>query len=110
MPVVVVESPAKAKTINKYLGRGYTVKASMGHVRDLPKKKLGVDVVTVLPTGVLGRLDYRLTPTTKPLIDTLNGKAPVPFPMNLVDVRDVARPSSRSDTTTNRSSGTFASA
>ena len=42
--LVVVESPAKAKTINKYLGKGYTVIASMGHVRDLPKSKLGVDV------------------------------------------------------------------
>src|ERR687890_923245 len=42
--LVVVESPAKAKTINKYLGRDYKVVASMGHVRDLPKSKLGVDV------------------------------------------------------------------
>lgn len=42
--LVVVESPTKAKTINKYLGRGYTVVASMGHIRDLPKSKLGVDV------------------------------------------------------------------
>src|SRR6266576_343912 len=42
--LVVVESPAKAKTINKYLGRDYTVLASMGHIRDLPKSKLGVDV------------------------------------------------------------------
>jgi DNA topoisomerase-1 len=42
--LVVVESPAKAKTINKYLGRSYVVKASMGHVKDLPKSKLGVDV------------------------------------------------------------------
>jgi DNA topoisomerase I len=42
--LVVVESPAKAKTINKYLGRDYKVIASMGHVRDLPKSKLGVDV------------------------------------------------------------------
>jgi DNA topoisomerase-1 len=42
--LVVVESPAKAKTINKYLGRSYKVVASMGHVRDLPKSKLGVDV------------------------------------------------------------------
>jgi DNA topoisomerase I len=42
--LVIVESPAKAKTINKYLGRDYIVIASMGHVRDLPKSKLGVDV------------------------------------------------------------------
>ena len=42
--LAIVESPAKAKTIGKYLGPGYEVKASMGHVRDLPKSKLGVDV------------------------------------------------------------------
>jgi DNA topoisomerase-1 len=42
--LVIVESPAKAKTINKYLGSGYTVKASMGHIMDLPKKELGVDI------------------------------------------------------------------
>ena len=43
MPVVVVESPAKAKTINKYLGPNYTVLASYGHVRDLPAKDGSVD-------------------------------------------------------------------
>ena len=42
--LVIVESPAKAKTIGKYLGRSYTVKASMGHLRDLPKSKMGVDL------------------------------------------------------------------
>ena len=42
--LVIVESPAKAKTIAKYLGRNYTVKASVGHIMDLPKSKLGVDI------------------------------------------------------------------
>ena len=42
--LVIVESPAKARTISKFLGRGYTVKASVGHVRDLPKSQFGVDV------------------------------------------------------------------
>jgi DNA topoisomerase-1 len=42
--LIIVESPSKARTLAKFLGAGYTVKASMGHVRDLPKSKIGVDI------------------------------------------------------------------
>ena len=42
--LVVVESPAKARTIGKYLGKNFTVKATVGHLRDLPQRELGVDV------------------------------------------------------------------
>ena len=47
--LVIVESPAKAKTINKFIGKDYVVKASVGHVRDLPKSELGVDEETFEP-------------------------------------------------------------
>jgi len=52
--LVIVESPVKAKTINKYLGKQYIVKASLGHIKDLPKKDLAVDVehgIVFVPTG-----------------------------------------------------------
>ena len=67
--LVIVESPAKAKTINKYLGKGYTVKASMGHVRDLPKSKLGVDVEKGF------EIDYEVLPTRKKIMDELKKAA-----------------------------------
>ena len=47
--LVIVESPAKAKTIKKILGRGFTVKASMGHVMDMPKNKIHIDMETFTP-------------------------------------------------------------
>lgn len=51
--LVIVESPAKAKTINKYLGDGYVVRASMGHVRDLPRSGMGIDLETFVPEYVM---------------------------------------------------------
>jgi DNA topoisomerase-1 len=67
--LVIVESPAKAKTINKYLGRDFQVKASMGHVRDLPKKRLGVDVKKGFAA------EYEILPTRKKVLDELKAAA-----------------------------------
>ena len=68
--LVIVESPAKAKTINKFLGRGFTVKASMGHVRDLPKRTLGVDEKkNFKPT-------YEVLPGRKKVLDDLKKAQP----------------------------------
>src|SRR5215469_17737620 len=67
--LVIVESPAKAKTINKYLGKDYTVKASMGHVMDLPKKDLGVDLEDQFKPS------YIMIPSKKTVIQELKGAA-----------------------------------
>jgi DNA topoisomerase-1 len=67
--LVIVESPAKAKTVNHYLGDDYIVKASMGHVRDLPKKQLGVDVqADFQPT-------YQIIPEKKKIVAELKKAA-----------------------------------
>ena len=67
--LVVVESPAKAKTINKFLGKAYEVKASMGHVRDLPKRSLGVDI----ERGFAPK--YEVLQTRKKTLDDLKAAA-----------------------------------
>src|SRR5690348_12976364 len=67
--LVIVESPAKAKTINRYLGAGYTVKASMGHVMDLPKKELGVDLKNNF------KPNYEVIPSKKETIKSLKSAA-----------------------------------
>ncbi len=67
--LVVVESPAKAKTINKILGKDYVVKSSMGHVRDLPVKSLGVDVKEGFKPS------YVLVKTRKKVVDELKAAA-----------------------------------
>ncbi|MBI2899886.1 MAG: type I DNA topoisomerase, partial [Planctomycetes bacterium] len=72
-PVVIVESPAKAKTINKILGSGFVVKACFGHVRDLPPRAFGIDV------------DHDFAPTYR----TIRGKAKV-----LTDLRGATRSAS----------------
>lgn len=67
--LVIVESPAKAKTINKILGPGYMVKASMGHVRDLPIKTIGVDVKNSFEPS------YIVAPTRKAVVTELKKAA-----------------------------------
>ena len=67
--LVIVESPTKVKTIQKYLDSGFIVKASMGHVRDLPKSKLGVDEKKSF------RPDYRVLPAKKKVLDELKKAA-----------------------------------
>ena len=63
--LVIVESPGKAKTINKYLGSAYEVEASLGHVKDLPKKTLGVDIKNDFAT------DYMVIPGKEKVVARL---------------------------------------
>ncbi len=62
--LVIVESPAKAKTIQKYLGKDFEVKSSFGHIRDLPKKGMGIDLETFTP-------DYEVSPDKKKIVTEL---------------------------------------
>jgi DNA topoisomerase-1 len=67
--LVIVESPKKAKSINRFLGAQYLVKASMGHVRDLPKRKLGLDVANGYKPS------YEIVPTKKETVSDLKRSA-----------------------------------
>ena len=62
--LVIVESPAKAKTIEKFLGNDYQVMSSFGHIRDLPKKGMGIDLATFTP-------DYEVSPDKKKIVAEL---------------------------------------
>lgn len=63
--LVIVESPAKARTVNRYLGHRFLVKASMGHIRDLPRERLGVDIEHDF------RPDYEIIPERKKIVEEL---------------------------------------
>ncbi|HXR49996.1 MAG TPA: DNA topoisomerase, partial [Verrucomicrobiae bacterium] len=67
--LVIVESPAKAKTIAKYLGKDYTVKSSFGHIRDLPKKGLSIDIEHAF------KPDYQISPDKKKVVSELKAAA-----------------------------------
>jgi DNA topoisomerase I len=67
--LVIVESPAKAKTIGKYLGRNFSVKASVGHIKDLPKNKLGVDTENEFAP------EYRIIPGKEKVVRELRAAA-----------------------------------
>ena len=67
--LVIVESPAKAKTIEKFLGKGYTVKSSFGHIRDLSKKNLGIDIENGFQP------DYEISDDKKTVVSELKALA-----------------------------------
>ena len=66
--LVIVESPAKAKTIEKFLGKDYKVMSSYGHIRDLKKKQLSIDIDTLQP-------DYEIPEEKKKLVTELKNNA-----------------------------------
>ena len=81
MDLIIVESPSKAKTISKYLKGKYKVDASGGHVRDLPEKRLGVDIEhNFEPT-------YIVTPEKKAVIKRLTDEAAKAANITLIEVR-----------------------
>ena len=75
--LLIVESPAKAKTIGKYLGDEFTVKSSVGHVRDLPKKGLSIKIVPVDSPdgGWTFTPTYEVSPGKEKIVDDLRKAA-----------------------------------
>jgi len=67
--LVIVESPAKAKTVNRYLGSNYSVKASLGHIRDLPENRMGVDIDNDFEP------DYKIIPSKRKVVSRLQKEA-----------------------------------
>ena len=67
--LVIVESPAKAKTVNRYLGSDFSVKASLGHIRDLPKNRMGVDIENEF------KPEYKIIPGKKKVVSQLQNEA-----------------------------------
>ena len=87
--LVIVESPAKVKTIKKFLGKNYEVLASNGHVRDLPKSSLGIDVE--------GDFDPKYAPFIKRFEDNniefkLAGCSGHAYPFDLIEIIDLIKP------------------
>ncbi len=80
--LVIVESPAKAKTINKYLGSDYVVEASFGHIMDLPKKEIGVELAnrTFEPTLIVTPDKEKLVARLKKLAEKADAVYLAPDP------------------------------
>lgn len=81
--LVIVESPAKAKTIEKFLGQGYTVKSSFGHIRDLAKKNLGIEI----DNGF--KPDYEISEDKVKVVAELKSLAKKPGPYGWLPMRTV---------------------
>ncbi len=67
--LVIVESPAKARTIKRYLGKGFEVEATMGHIKDLPKSKLGIDIEQGFLPG------YKVIPDKRDIVKKIKSRA-----------------------------------
>ena len=78
--IIIVESPAKARTLKKFLGAKYNIKASMGHIRDLPKKELGIDVEKKFEPH------YEISPDKKKIVKEMKDATPGGSGFSFVDL------------------------